>query len=54
MDAGVTITRNGITYRSRYDALGHPVESGYGDGANYRALARLGVESRLIIDAFNE
>jgi len=40
----LTMTRDGIAYRSRYDALGHPVESGYGDGANYRALARLGYD----------
>lgn len=40
----LAMTRDGITYATRYDALGHPIESGYGDGANYRALARLGYD----------
>ncbi len=40
----IGITRGGITYTTHYDALGHPVESGYGDGTNYRALARLGYD----------
>jgi RHS repeat-associated protein len=40
----LAITRDGITYSTRYDALDHPIESGYGDGANYQALARFGYD----------
>jgi len=40
----ISVDRDGITYRTRYDALGHPVESGYGNGTSYRALARMGYD----------
>jgi RHS repeat-associated protein len=40
----LAITRDGITYTTRYDGVGHPVELGYGDGAHYHALARLGYD----------
>lgn len=40
----LAITRGDITYITSYDALGNPIESGYGVGANYRALARLGYD----------
>jgi RHS repeat-associated protein len=40
----LAITQGGITYTTHYDGLGHPVESGHGDGANYRAFARLGYD----------
>jgi RHS repeat-associated protein len=40
----LNITNDGVTYRTLYDAFGQPVESGYGDSAHYRALARFGYD----------
>jgi RHS repeat-associated protein len=40
----LTITQQGLTYSTLYDAFNHPIESGYGDGARYQALARFGYD----------
>lgn len=40
----LAITQQDLTYSTLYDAFNHPVESGYGIGARYQALARFGYD----------
>ena len=39
-----TVLVRRLLYKSRYDAHRHPVESSYGNDANYRVLTRLGYD----------
>jgi RHS repeat-associated protein len=40
----LTVRRDGVTHNMRYDSLGHPTESGYGDATQYRAQTRYGYD----------